>query len=135
VRFTQITKVFEGAHTERRAGSQEEANRYCEYEPGLQEDGSQVIGPVLYFGKMMVATQGKRNDLIDIRDKLHKNVPIQEIAFDHFGSWVRYNKSFDKYAHMLSQPRDFKTRVVILYGESGVGKTRIASKYAEHNSW
>lgn len=67
---------------------------------------------------------GQRSDLIEIRDKLLNNVHMSSIQHDHFGSWCRYRGSFEQFVQDKMKPRDFKTRVTVLVGPPGSGKTR-----------
>lgn len=134
MRMSQITKVFEGAHCERRRGTAQEADNYCNSPIGVQADGSQVMYK-LVFGEISNPNQGHRSDLDDIKQKIQAGVDMKVIADEHFSSWVRYNKSFDKYEMYCSKERDFKTEVVILTGASGTGKTRTAREQMPTAWW
>lgn len=74
--------------------------------------------------------QGARNDLAEIKEKLDKGVSQKEIAQEHFGSWIRYNKSFEKYSLLIAPPRDFKTELHIYWGVAGSGKSHSARDLA-----
>ncbi len=76
------------------------------------------------------AAQGQRNDLTLIRDEIKEGANELEIASDHFGQWVRYRKSFERYRALLSEQRTHVTRVLVYWGPTGVGKTRRA--FEEH---
>jgi len=72
--------------------------------------------------------KGKRSDLEDIRDKIDKGVSEDQIAQDHFGSWVRYHKGFREYKRVrrLEVVRDWPMEIIIIVGPSGTGKSRKA---------
>jgi hypothetical protein len=48
----------------------------------------------------------------------------EDIAEKHFSKWVVYRKSFQAYASMNLPDRSWKTIVVVLWGDTGTGKTR-----------
>lgn len=73
--------------------------------------------------------QGKRNDLLAIKEKIENGVERKVIAAEHFGSWVRYNKAFDLYATVIHETRrdeNIPKNVIIIFGASGTGKTSYA---------
>lgn len=47
---------------------------------------------------------------------------MTEIADEHFGSWVRYHKSFEKYQSIKVTPRT-QCEVHVMIGPPGIGKT------------
>lgn len=74
--------------------------------------------------------QGHRSDLDEIKEKLDNGVSQKVIAQEHFGSWVRYNRSFEKYSLLVTPPRDFKTELHIIWGAPGSGKSHTAYEEA-----
>ena len=56
----------------------------------------------------------------------------REIAQRHFAQWVRYHRAFQLYGLMQRPPRMWEMEVVVLIGDTGVGKTRWAwDKYPD----
>lgn len=108
-------------------GTADEALNYVQMEPGLKEDGSQVIYTFKY-GTISNPKPGKRSDLALIKEKLDRAEPMTDIADQHFSQWVRYHKSFEKYATLIQPDRAEKTQVVLITGPSGSGKTRCAHR-------
>ena len=47
-----------------------------------------------------------------------------DIAESHFDLWCRYNISFTRYRLMNSPPRNFKTKVIVITGPTGTGKSK-----------
>lgn len=72
---------------------------------------------------------GSRSDLQDIKKDIESGVSERDIADKHFNSWVRYNRSFRAYRTLLTKPRNFKTKVIVVYGPTNCGK----SYWAETN--
>lgn len=70
--------------------------------------------------------QGKRSDLTEIRDMIDNGSTDLDIAQEHFGSFIRYNKGIEKYRSLKQPKRNWKTKVIILWGAPGTGKTREA---------
>lgn len=71
--------------------------------------------------------QGK-GKLDDIRTAIEEGESRRDISTNYFGAWVRYNKAFAAYRDMQIEERYHETRVVVLYGPTGSGKTTEAYK-------
>lgn len=102
---------FTRCHLERRRGSQSQASDYC------KKDGD-------FFEKGSFSRSGCRTDLNEIKDKIENGVGLEVIASEHFKKWVVYRRSFEAYSQLQSGPRDFKSLVIVLWGPTGVGKSR-----------
>ncbi len=107
-------------------GSTESNITYCT-KPGA------TAGPWEY-GEKPTGGQGKRNDLLEVQKKLDKRMPMETIAQEHFSSFVRYNRGFNLYAQLISEPRNFKTQVIVLIGPTGCGKSWWAERNT-NNGW
>lgn len=95
----------------------------------------------LYLCKGEPAHQGERNDLNAIKDMIDAGATMLEVAEEHFSTWTRSHKAFDKYMFMKSQHRSEPPTCIWLWGSAGVGKTKCAwdmpgSKYIKDGtSW
>lgn len=120
----QVKVLLPGAHWEVRRGSHAQAKTYCTkvdtrlVEFDIQEFGIEPLG------------RGSRSDLVSIKEKLDDGVSEADIADEHFGSWVRYHKSFREYRNVKTALRNFLTRTTVYWGEPGTGKTRRAFEEA-----
>ena len=76
------------------------------------------------------AGQGRRRDLELLKRDIERGISRREIANNHFSAYLMYNNGISKYQQLLQTPRDFKTKVSYLYGDSGTGKSRIAYQLA-----
>lgn len=112
------------AHLEKARGSLEQNQDYCKKEGGfIYEEGTPM-------------QQGRRNDLIAIKEKICKGTTMEEIADQHFSMWVQYRRSFQEYYAMKNTTvRNWETHVTVLIGRTGVGKTRFAIQQAADDGY
>lgn len=108
-RLTQLKKLNPRAHWE--VALSKDAENYC------------TKGEIIIDVK---ATQGKRNDILDLKAELDAGGTLKEVINNHFGAWLKYRKNIEEYKASLELPRDFQTTVILLWGEPGSGKTRYA---------
>lgn len=125
VRFTQVFKLFGfNFHLERRkASSGEEAQDYFEHP---ENHNKPPHAGFEFYGVMSKNRKGKRNDLLELKASLDAGETLAEVADKHFGCFVRYEKSIRSYKRLKASPRDFVPEVIVLWGDTGTGKTRKA---------
>jgi len=123
-RIVALKKIHATAHFEVRRGTHIQAKEYC------QKDESKLEGP-WEFGTEdgIPAGRGARKDLDQVKELLDQNVPEAQIQDDHWGSWVRYHKSFELYRCMRAPPRSELPEIRIYWGLSGTGKTHRAREW------
>jgi hypothetical protein len=114
-----VKKLFESdsIHLEKRQGSPEQARAYC------MKDESRVGGPYEWG---TITNQGKRNDLLEVKQKIDENVSNLDIAESHFATWCRYNKSFEAYRALKAPKRSLaegELQVIVITGATGLGKS------------
>ncbi|AGS36190.1 replication-associated protein [Circoviridae 5 LDMD-2013] len=100
------------AHWEKAKGSPKEAADYCKKDGDYEEVGKLSVG------------QGYRTDLLNVKEVLDGGATVAELADSHFRLWVQYRRSFKAYVDLKATPRRWKTVVVVLWGDTGTGKTR-----------
>lgn len=71
-------------------------------------------------------TQGTRNDLLEVQGKIDAGIPMADIAGEHFVSFCRYYKAFERYLQLIAKPRSGKSYTIFLTGPTNTGKTRMA---------
>lgn len=116
LRINQIVALLGGrAHVERRLGTGDQAAQYCKKDGNFREDG-----------EISVSGQGHRSDLDALHSSLREKRSIAQISDDHFGSFLRYERSIKSYKFIHSVPRDPDNppSVVVYWGLTGLGKTR-----------
>lgn len=102
------------AHLELRRGTQDQAIDYCKKDGRFEE-----------FGVRFESRRGARSDLDQIKELLDGGATEEKIAESHFGSWVRYRKSFAAYRGLKFKRMAREVNVYAIWGLPGVGKTRI----------
>lgn len=112
-----MQRLLPGAHLEVRRGSHADARAYC------TKDDTRVAGP-FEFGREPV--QGERTDLGDLCDLVRQGRSDRELAEAHPVSFLRYGAHINRLRMALLPPRSTKTRVVVLRGPTGCGKSRWA---------
>lgn len=114
-RFATIkARMPDGAHIEKRQGTQEKAIAYCK-KTDTRKDGPWEFGTP--------KEQGKRNDLLDLA-LLAKAGKRKRDAFEEMpATYARYFKNYE-HIQSLYQPERPSVQVTLLVGPPGTGKTR-----------
>lgn len=122
MKFNTLKKKLPRARIERRKGTQEQAIAYC------TKERTRTKGPYTYGEKK---EQGKRSDLDVVKTKLDAGKNMLEIADEHWGSFVRYHKSFEHYLYLKATTRTVKPKVTVLWGPTNTGKSHTAAEMAK----
>lgn len=124
VRFAEA-KTFSAAkkalknnniHIETCKGTEEANIKYCSKDKDFHE-----------FGKR--ATPGKRNDVCEFKDAIISGLTNKELLDSYPNLYMRMNKVVEHVRDIIQEERNFKTRVICLWGETGSGKTRTAIEH------
>lgn len=114
VEWSVVKQVFGKAHVDERRGTQKQAIEYtCKEESQIE--------PGWEWGSMH--KQGARNDLKVVQIDLETK-PLAEVAQEHFKTFVKFHRAFEKYKQLLMTKRTSMPQVYINWGEPGCGKTR-----------
>jgi len=123
------------SHWEPRMGKHAEAKHYC-MKPVPDCDcvhcvaaaGQRIDGPWTIGDDSRIAPgQGARSDITAVQTDIIAGATMQDIADNHFGAWCRYRNSFAVYMAMqATNKREWITRVTVLWGPPGIGKSRRA---------
>lgn len=114
-------------HIERREGTQDEAIQYCKQQYNV--DGDASSGDKRLFGTEVFEAgtpkqQGKRNDLEAFKDAVNQGARQKDLVDDHFGTIARYPRFYGTLTSMIRPKRQQEPMVTLLYGGTGLGKTR-----------
>lgn len=127
-RKQMLTLLGKRMHLERSRGTAQQNRDYCVKEGNFVEGGD-------------LPSQGTRKDLASVRVAIEEGATEKEIATEFFEQWTRYHQAFRKYRELLATTssvgkfglESFPWRVempeeksVIIWGESGIGKTQFA---------
>lgn len=117
-RRNKVASILPGAHLEKRCGNADQARAYC----GKEE--TRLAGPWEY-GVFTPSLQGRRTDLENLRALLDNGAPIEQVAQEHWGDYLRYRPSILAYKAMKTVPRNSDTppEVIIYFGPPGTGKS------------
>lgn len=119
-RLTTAKKLIDKrAHLEVRRGTQQQAIDYCNKTDTRVMDTEPFI-----FGIPTPCEQGKRNDLLAVKEMIEKGVPEKTICDEHWKPWLNYHKAFKMYRTLITPKRDWKTEVTVMIGPPGCGKSK-----------
>jgi hypothetical protein len=104
-------------HLEGSRGSPDQNRTYCTKDD-TRKEGSEPFE----LGEMV--GQGKRTDLLAVKEAIDDGQSEKELWESNFSSMVRYHRSFREYRSTTSPDRDWKTQVYVIVGPTGVGKSR-----------
>lgn len=108
------------AHYEVARGSGKQASDYCKKENNFTEHGE-------------IGGQGSRNDLQAVAECLRNGGSMFDVADQFPVQYMMYNKGIEKWKETmkLTKERDFKTRVLVMVGPPGTGKSRRANEISK----
>lgn len=116
VRFTTLQKVLGNSHMEKRRGTAKQAADYCKKDGKFEEYGT-------------LSSQGKRTDLYEVAEMVNAGSSIRDVALTYPVEYIRFHKGIEKYKAITIEPRNEVPNVIVLYGSSGMGKSRQAREY------
>jgi len=96
-----------------RRSTAHEASEYC------KKEGSYTVGGTISEG------QGSRTDLQDIKAMILNGSDDLEIANSNFSQWLYHRNSFNAYRLLVQERRNWVTKVYVLVGLPGTGKSRV----------
>ena len=108
-----MKKLDKTAHWEVRKGTHEQAKQYC------TKELTRVEGP-WEFG--IDKQPGQRTDLEEIGQLIKSGRTPRSFGVTHPAQYMRYHRGMHALSLALSKPRNFKTKVTVIYGETGVWK-------------
>lgn len=124
-RFSYIKKRLPRAHLEIRHGSRTQARDYCHKEDPKPFE----------YGIWKPDKQGMRNDLVAVKRKIDEGVSEEVIADEHFNTWCRNYRAFERYRNLKNKKRCTEKKVIWIYGPTGTGKSKKAMDLAPDAYW
>lgn len=95
---------------------------------------TRVDGPWTY-GNVPTATQGKRNDLEEVRGKIIAGANMSTVADENFASWCRYRQAFKEFRDLKAPRRNWTMEIKVFWGPTGTGKSARAFDEAGPDSF
>lgn len=114
--LTGVKNLNPRCHWEIRHGTHDQAKAYCSKEE-TRKDGTEIVE----WGDE--PAQGSRSDLESVRELINDGGSMLDIANSHFGSFIRYHRGFEKYMLLKQSQRTWKTKVTVIFGPPGTGKS------------
>ena len=96
------------------------------------KEESRIGGPY-EFG--VCPHQGKRTDILDVKDKLDRGVPMRVIVQENFATMSRIYNFARTYKRIITQPRSWPMQISLYIGPTGTGKSRRAQEEAGPNPY
>lgn len=131
-RRTGVSKLFPKCFLDNRHGTAEEASMYCKkgIQPKDEWTTSKWNGPtfgkdakVFEWGELSKADQGKRNDMVEIKNSIKNGMKWKELSELFPGQCIRYTKGIKEMLNTFSEHRTEAPYCVWLHGLAGVGKS------------
>lgn len=122
-RLTAMKKLIGlRAHLEVAQGDDLQNQKYCTKDNDFVE-----------FGVPQFA--GKRNDLQGACDLLKESKKVNDVALTFSSTYVKYHRGFEALQSQLTagSPRNWKTKVTVLVGPPGSGKSRYCAGIADRD--
>lgn len=118
-----VHKLLGGrTHLEGTKGTPKQAAEYCKKEGDYSEFGQLPGG------------QGKRTDLEDVAKAIREGKNLKEISEDHPAAFLRYGSGVLRYRQLYRPKRIVdQPQILVLWGETGVGKTRRVWEFVNHD--
>lgn len=127
-RLAAVRALFRGhpIHAESRKGTRDQARDYCRKEASRLAEG----GP-WEWGTWEAGGQGKRNDIADLLELAKTGASDTAMIESNPAGYARAMKAFDRYKSQMAPPERPDIEVIVLWGEPGTGKSKMAWENAK----
>jgi len=119
VSFSSMKAINERAHWEV-ARCVSASIDYC------QKEDTRIAGPWTK-GKLPREGQGERRDISEMKESIDEGATLEQIADEHFATFLRYRTSIIAYKAMKQPKRTEPPQIRVYWGPTGVGKSRRAA--------
>jgi len=133
-----VKTFIPGAHTEIKYANRDDARHYCTKPCSMTCNHSHCCearevetGRVDWknttpteLGTYQEIKQGTRTDINEVQEAIKNGATYQQICDLNFSYAMAHSRSLKDYISIYTKPRDWKTQVKVIYGDSGTGKSR-----------
>ncbi len=130
MRWSAVCNMLPGAWVDLRKGTPEDARKYA------TKDETRLDGPWEY-GEFR-GRQGRRSDLERAAELIEQKKSIRDVAKHYPSVFIRYHRGLREYQQLMTvneEPRNFKTEVIVCFGDTGAGKTYWVYKDIEEKKY
>lgn len=127
-----LKKTFDDSiHWEVRKGSAVEADEYASKEDTRKDGG--FAGK---FGTISKPEPGKRNDLLEVANRVKAGSTLKRIAEEFPVEVIKFHRGITTLIDLtMRAPPDIPKTVIVLYGGAGTGKSSWARKFFSDNNF
>jgi len=118
-----MKKIFPRAHLESSRGTPEQNYAYCTKDGESHDHGDMLKG------------QGARSDLDGIKQLVDGGSNLTDIREQYYSQYMRYQRQIIKDIEVVAHDRTEKSRLLILVGPTGVGKSRYCFEHHPGAYW
>jgi len=112
--FSIVKKLLgENTHLEPRVSTAARASDYCKKDNNFKEYGT-------------IGKQGKRTDLDAVVEDICDGLSIRDVAQNNPTQYIKFHRGIEKLRALYAPTRNWVTEVIVLYGHTGCGKSRLA---------
>lgn len=90
-----------------------------------QKEDTRVSPPTI-VGVLPEATQGKRNDLVEVFERARAGEALATLAIEHPAAFIKHARGIQYALTLATEARTEAPRIYVFYGPSGTGKTLAA---------
>lgn len=132
-----VTRYIKGAHTEVKFGSRDQARHYCikpcssDCEEKYCVEARQKLNGRIdweHTRPIEEGTQdgekGKRSDIEELKALIKTGADYDTVKDQHYGLCMKYERFIRGEVAKAQKKRDWKTKVICVYGKAGAGKSR-----------
>lgn len=127
-RLSAMKNIVPRAHFEPRLGTRDQARDYC------MKSESRIDGPWEY-GEFGSGGQGKRNDVVRLYECVKQGKTNKQILEESPAAYMKYYKAVAHVRHVIAEKRSWKTKVYVIWGNTGLGKSYYCREKSPNAYW
>jgi hypothetical protein len=132
-RISTLKNINSHAHFEVRRGSRQQAIEYC-----MKEDTRVPNSEPIIIGTLPDFTPKEDKKLktsLAVKALIDEGKDDKHIANEYFGYYIQSYRGLTQYRLLLSEERNFKTVVTVIYGPTGTGKSQWCWEHLKDPFW